>query len=172
MRERKDVRNMKMTLYEIEQALLECVDSETGEILDFEKLDELQMARETKIENIALYIKDLNATASAIKAEEKALAERRKAKENRAESLKEYLNHILNGSAFETAKVKLSYRASKSVLVTDEIGLVHWLEDNGKEECLAYSLPRVNKTEVSKLLKEGAEIPGAVLQENNNLQIK
>lgn len=163
---------MNMTLYEIEQALLECIDNETGEILDFEKLDELQIARDTKIENIALYIKDLLATAAAIREEEKALAERRKQKEKRAESLKDYLAEALNGSAFETAKVKLSFRASKSVLVTDDVGLIHWLEDNGKEDCLAYSLPRINKTELTKLLKAGEEIPGAVLQDNNNLQIK
>ena len=39
------------TLYEIEQAIMDCVDLETGEIIDIEKLDQLQMDREVKIEN-------------------------------------------------------------------------------------------------------------------------
>ena len=33
-------------LYEIDAAILEAVDQETGEILDVEKLDALQMERE------------------------------------------------------------------------------------------------------------------------------
>ena len=33
-------------LYEIDQAILDCVDLETGEILDPEKLDALQMERD------------------------------------------------------------------------------------------------------------------------------
>ena len=44
-----------MNLYQIDSALAECVDAETGEILDVEKLLELNMAREQKIENIASF---------------------------------------------------------------------------------------------------------------------
>lgn len=48
-----------MTLYEIDQAIMECVDLETGEIIDVEILSELQMERETKLESVALWIKKL-----------------------------------------------------------------------------------------------------------------
>ena len=34
-----------MTIYEIDQAIMRCVDLETGEIIDTEKLDKLQMER-------------------------------------------------------------------------------------------------------------------------------
>lgn len=163
---------MKMTLYEIDKALLECIDTETGEILDAEQLDKLQIERDVKIENIALYIKSLRADAEAIKAEEKRLAERRKAKENRAESLKEYLYNALNGEAFETPRVRLSFRGSEAVNITDEFSVVEYLEKNYIEKALTYSLPKISKEIVGKLLKEGKEIPGAVLQQNNNLQIK
>lgn len=37
-----------MTLYEIDARIGECIDVETGEILDYEKLDGLQMERETE----------------------------------------------------------------------------------------------------------------------------
>jgi hypothetical protein len=163
---------MKMTLYEIDEAIINCIDTETGEILDAEKLDELSMARDTKIENIALYIKSLKADADAIKAEEKSLAERRKAKENRAESLKEYLYNALNGEPFETAKVRLSFRGSEAVDITDEFAVVEYLEKNSVEKALTYSMPKISKTVVGELLKQGIEIPGAVLKQNNNLQIK
>lgn len=37
-----------MNLYEIDNAILECVDQETGEIIDTDKLTSLQMARDEK----------------------------------------------------------------------------------------------------------------------------
>ena len=42
-------------LYDIDAAILDCVDQETGEILDPEKLDALQMEREQKLEGVALW---------------------------------------------------------------------------------------------------------------------
>lgn len=53
-----------MKLYEINEAILGCIDQETGEVIDPEKLDALTMERETKLENVALWIKDLKAEAS------------------------------------------------------------------------------------------------------------
>ena len=70
-----------MTLYEINAALEAFeseVDEDTGEILNYDKLAELNMAKDEKRENIALYIKNLTAEAKAIREEEKALAERRR----------------------------------------------------------------------------------------------
>ena len=77
-----------MTIYEIDQAIMECVDLETGEIIDTEKLDKLQMERDAKLENVACWIKDLKAEAEALKNEKQALAERQKVAENKMESLK------------------------------------------------------------------------------------
>ena len=67
------------TLYEIEQAIMDCVDLETGEIIDIEKLDQLQMDKDVKIENTALFIKNLLSDADQIREEEKKLADRRRA---------------------------------------------------------------------------------------------
>lgn len=60
------------TLYEIDADIVNCIDTETGEILDFDSLDALNMERDAKIEGVALYVKQLQAEAEAIKAEEKA----------------------------------------------------------------------------------------------------
>lgn len=64
------------SLYEINQEILNCVDMETGEIIDMDKLGELQLAFDVKVENIALWIKNLLSDAEAIKAEKLKLAER------------------------------------------------------------------------------------------------
>ena len=51
-----------MKLYEIDNAIYECVN-EDGEVIDPEKLEELQMERDKKIEGIACWIKELAAEA-------------------------------------------------------------------------------------------------------------
>ena len=62
-----------MPLYEIDQSIKALVDPETGELLDYEAFARLQMEREAKLENIALWIKDLRAKAEEIKAEKAAV---------------------------------------------------------------------------------------------------
>ena len=56
------------TLFEIDKAIEaffeENVDPETGELLNIEQLDELNLAREQKCENIALLIKNKEVTTS------------------------------------------------------------------------------------------------------------
>ena len=104
-----------MNLYEIDQKIMNCVDMETGEIIDTARLDELQMDRDTKIENIACWIKNLNADAEAFKTEKQSFADRQKAAENKAESLKKYLAGYLAGQKFSTPRVAISFRKTSSV---------------------------------------------------------
>ena len=161
-----------MKLYEIDNAIAECLDFETGEILDLDRLSELQIEREKKLENVALFIKQLEAEAEAIKNEEICLAERRKAKENRAAGLKGWLSAVLDGQAFETSRVRLSFRKNEKVEFEDELSVLEYLERNNLDNCLKYKFPDILKPEVKKLLKAGEKIPGAVLVETNNLQMK
>lgn len=62
-----------MNLYEIDSAILDCVDAETGEIFDMDKFEELSLTRDAKVENICLWIKNLKAEAEALKAEKRCL---------------------------------------------------------------------------------------------------
>ena len=52
---------MNMNIYDIDKAIEACVDTETGEIIDGEKLDALQMERAAKIEGVACWVKNLPA---------------------------------------------------------------------------------------------------------------
>lgn len=152
------------TLYEIDEEILNCVDMETGEIIDVERLGQLQLAREDKVEGIALWIKNLLSDADAIRSEEEKLAQRRKANENKAKNLKEYLSKFLNGQKFKTPKVSISYRKSESVEVTD----ISKLDD----DYLKFAEPTVDKTKVKKALKAGTVLQGVSLVENQNIQIR
>ena len=48
-----------MNIYEIDNAMFFLVDEETGEIKDYEAFEEMQMIPEEKIENTALWYKNL-----------------------------------------------------------------------------------------------------------------
>ena len=161
-----------MTIYEIDARMAGLIDPETGELLDYEAFASLQMERDTKSENMALWYKDLTAEAKAIREEEKALAERRKSAENKAERLKGYLDEALAGESYKSAKVAVSYRRSKAVELADESAVIGELESSGRGDCIYYTAPRVNKVALARLLKDGGAVPGAELVERNNIQIR
>lgn len=155
---------MGMSLYDIENAILACVDMETGEIVDCEKLAELQMERDTKVQNIALWVKNLEAEAEAYKKEKDAFEKKQKVAENKAKSLKEYLSNYLGGQAFKSTKVNISFRASEAVNVTDISKI--------PAQFLKVAEPTADKTEIKKALKAGTAVAGAELTTKQNIQIK
>ena len=162
-------RNRNMKLYEIDNAILECIDMETGEIIDTEQLDKLQMERDTKLENVACWIKDLKAEAEALKNEKQALAERQRVAENKAESLKKWLAYALQGEKFKTPKCAISFRKSEAVEVTDE-GLENLMKEH--DELLTYKAPEPNKTAIKQALKDGLSVEGIQLVQNVSTIIK
>lgn len=151
-----------MNLYQIDNEILSCVDADTGEILDVEKLEHLQMERDAKLEGVACWYKDLVADAAKIRDEEKNLAERRKVLENKAEGLKRYLSDALQGQKFQTSKCVVSFRNTSSVELTEPALAIAWAQTHGHGEIVTYAAPTISKTELKKLLKT-EEIPGAEL---------
>lgn len=152
-----------MNLYDINHEIEKCIDEETGEILDDELLMALEMAEEEKIENIACWIKNLRAEAEALKAEKQAFADRQKRAENKAESLSRFLSKYLNGRKFSTDKVSIGWRKSEKLIVDDMSAIPF--------DYMEYE-PKVKTAELKKAIKEGLEVDGVILQENNNIQIK
>lgn len=156
-----------MNLFEIDAGILDCVDMETGEIIDMEMLAKLQMERASKIENIACWIKNLQSDAEALKAQKQAFADRQRVAENKVASLKKYLSDYLAGEKFATDKVVVSFRKSESVQVND-IDAIADFDSN----YLRYAEPTVDKTALKKALKDGIAVPGVELVQGNSIQIK
>lgn len=146
------------------------IDEETGEVLNADELDALQMERDTKIENIALYIKNLTALAADIKAEKDNLAERLKSTERKADSLKQYLANALNGEKFETGKCKVSYRKSSQVMLSENF--TEWAKQNAPDLVQEKVEYKPDKTAIKEAIKGGREVFGAKIVENVNLQVK
>lgn len=153
------------SLYQIDQAIMACCDTETGEVIDPELLDALLMERDAKIEGVALWIKNLKSDAEAYKAEKETFAEREKKAREKAEKLTEWLTGVLQGQKFQTAKCAVSFRRSTSVDVMDMSVLPEHL-------LTVKTTTTANKTAIARLLKEGIDVPGCVLTENNNISIR
>lgn len=155
-----------MNLYDIESAILECVDQETGDIIDIERLEALEIERDKKISNIACWIKDLKAEAEAIKKEKQALDARQKASENKAEQLKSYLAGFLGGAKYKDSRVSISYRSSVSTEIDEGLDL-NTLPDEFKKITVEPS-----KTAIKEALQNGQTIEGCRLVEKSNIQIR
>jgi hypothetical protein len=152
-------------LYEIDQGILECIDLETGEVIDPDRLENLQMERSQKIENVACWIKNLLSDAAAIKAEKDALADREAKCRKKAEDLKKWLAFALEGQKFSTSRCSVSFRRSETVEVAD-MALIPAELLRVKTEV------EPNKAAIKALLKEGREVVGCRLVENQNVQIR
>jgi len=152
------------SLYDIDTRLYSLLDEETGEITDIEAFETIQLERDKKIENIALWVKNLKADAEALKAEKLAFAERQKAAEKKIDSLKRLLSDALSGQDFKTARVALSFRKSSEVQIDDIEEL--------SNEYLRYKAPEPDKTAIKAAINEGKEVAGARLVSKINLQIK
>ena len=167
------------SLYELTNEFMACIElengdvinTETGEVLSYEMLDALQMEREKKIESIACQIKNLNADAEAIKTEMEALMMRRKRAERKAEWLRDYLAANLNGEKFKSARCEIKYTKSAPLEIEDEAAFRSWALTN-HPDFLTIQEPKINKNEVKRCLNDGEEIPGAVIVERLNINIK
>ena len=160
-------------LYDIDQEILDCVDLETGEILDSAKLDALQMERERKLEGVALWIKDLKAEASAVKEEADKLNARKKSLDNKIDGLKQWLLYALNGEKLKTARCNVYQTHSQRVNVTDEKELFDFIySTTAPGMFLRYKDPELDKEKIKKWLKDGYEIPGAELEDTESVVIK
>lgn len=153
------------SLYEIDKSILECIDQETGEMIDPERLEGLFMERNQKIENVALWIKNLQSDALAFKAEKEAFADREKAATAKAEQLKAYLAKALDGQKFSTGKCAVSFRRSEKVEVLDE--------DSIPKAYMVESVTyRPDKSLIKEVLKGGENVSGCQLIESLNTQVK
>jgi hypothetical protein len=160
-------------LYEINQDILDCVDAETGEILDSEKLDALQMERDQKLEGVSLWVKDLTAEASAVKEEADKLTARKRALDNKIAALKSWLLIALDGGKLKTPRCNVYQTHSQRVAVADEEKLIEFLKTlEEPERFLRFREPELRKDEIKKALKEDYYIPGASLEETESVVIK
>ncbi len=166
-----------MKLYEISEtyrAFMAAV--EAGEIPEeamADTLEALEGAFDEKAEAIGCIIKEQRAEADAIKQEEETLTARRKAKENRADSMEDYLYRqmkVLGKDKFETAKVRIKFTKGERVAIDDEAVFITWAHKEA-DDLLSFKEPTINKTAVKAAIKAGRVLPGAELEKTEKARV-
>ena len=160
-----------MTLYEIEKQYQEIlvIDESDPDMLAAKKqaLDEINESLEIKADNIARFIRNLDADITALKAEEERLAEKRKTLQNKQAWLKEYLFNTLKALNLQSVKAGIFTVAIRknppSVAVKDQTLI--------PQEFFIVE-PKLDLRAIAEKLKAGEQVPGAELTQGESLAIR
>lgn len=142
----------------------------------FDVLCRIEGEFEQKAENVAAYIKSLNAEINDLKDEEKSLKSRRQVKERQSEWLKNYLlsnMQTIGRTKIDRPMAKLSIRQNaESVQIADEKEFVRMCEEKELDRFLRFKAPEIDKSAVKKALQSGQKVQGAWLTRTQSLIIK
>lgn len=144
------------------------IESTGGEIspeID-EKLQINQFNLIEKTTNYVHVIKTLDSECDIIDIEIKRLQELKKQRSNFTQSLKDRLKNAMQAmelTEIKTALNKINFRKSESVEIIDESIL--------PSNVLIYE-PKIDKKKIKEIIKNGGQVFGAKIVENQNLQIK
>ena len=159
-----------MKLYELAQnyaQLMEMAEEMESDAL-VDTLEALQDAIEDKAENIAKFIKNLEADAKIIKEEEQRLAERRRAIETKVDKLKTYLQEQLEIAGLQKVK-----RPTITVAIQNNPPSVEIADEKLiPSEFMIPQPAKVDKRAILERLKNGEEIPGCSLKQTKGVRIK
>jgi len=164
-----------LSLYELSSTYLKALDDLTDPELDLplevvnDTLEALGDEMETKAINVTKFMRNMEATANAIKEAETQMAKRRKALENRIKWMKDYLKGSMEHTGItkiECPYFKLSIQKNPaSVSITNEESI----PGQFKEQVISW---KIDKTAIKNAIKSGETIPGANLINGTRLAIR
>ncbi|EAC3586968.1 siphovirus Gp157 family protein [Listeria monocytogenes] len=157
------------TLYSIQgkyQQLLNLAEQLDPELLK-DTLESIDDELETKAENVAFVIKELEGQSLILEKETKRLAERKNTINNNVKRLKQSLFDAMITAKKQKIKTNLFTldirKNPPSVIVEDESKLLNYLIEQPK---------KIDKTKLGDDLKKGIEVPGAKIIQTERLQIR
>ncbi|MEN9885570.1 MAG: hypothetical protein RL758_148 [Pseudomonadota bacterium] len=151
---------------------------------DLEKLAELELDEQTvadtleslggeleqKAQNVALFIRGLEADADAMRQWAKDATDRAKAMEQRAERMRDYLASCMQSCQIEKIigpGVELGFRKSSAVVIDDQD-----LIPADYMRTKPAPPPEPDKKAIADAIKAGLDVPGAHVEQRKTLQIK
>ncbi|MGJ0848295.1 siphovirus Gp157 family protein [Tissierella praeacuta] len=160
-------------LYELTEMYQNIWDLIGDDEVDLEALEkalkDIEDNIEIKAENTAKLIKGIDADVEVIKAEEKRLADRRKALENKKEGIKTYLENHLRIMEIDKVKTPLFTVALQknppSVNILDEKLIP-------KDYIKTVTTTSISKKDLLEDLKQGLIIDGVELKQTKSLRIR
>lgn len=168
--------NLYMVDRNIQDLLLSTVDPETGELQGseevLERLNALQMERETVLTNLVKEVANLRGEQAMLKAEIARLKAMQDAAAKKEARILGALEIALDGQGADFGIAKASYRAAKRLDVSDEATAVAWLVGHGHADCVKQAAPTLDKRKVQKLIDGGEEPEGCSVLKYNSFSLK
>lgn len=133
-----------------------------------EYLDGVKTQLNNKVDNIVRFSVNLELSAAAYQTEIDRLEKRKKAFENSAKALRNYIAYSMqrhNIDKLDTGIAKLSFRRSESIEIVD----AGKLPASFMVEKITH---QPDKKAIKDAIKKGQDVPGAFIRENQSLQIK
>lgn len=141
------------------------VNTETGEVINIaERLDALTVEKHEKIRSVAVYFDDVSAKLDALEEKIKSLTSMKKTLEREKGGLENYLLFATENKGFSDDDMEIKVTSSKRVDFTDETLI--------PEKFIKTEIKKsASKTEITKAIKAGEEVPGAVLNTYYSVKI-
>lgn len=162
-----------MKLYEIPEEYRKVlegvqVDEETGEILGADALVEFAGDLNETIKNTGLYLFELDSEAQQIDAQIKRLKARKDGMKRRADTLKNLMLDAMTSSGLKKVSDPLVtvYLRKSTATIVDNMELIP------KDLLRVKVETSPDLVAISKTIKSGIEVPGAHLEERQNVNIK
>lgn len=162
-----------MKLYEIPEEYRKVlegvqVDEETGEILGTDALVEFAGDLNETIKNTGLYLFELDSEAQQIDAQIKRLKARKDGIKRRADTLKNLMLDAMTSSGLKKVSDPLVtvYLRKSTATIVDNMELIP------KDLLRVKVETSPDLVAISKTIKSGIEVPGAHLEERQNVNIK
>lgn len=165
-------------------SLSQRIDPETGEICEggteigmttdeiLTALDALEGEKADKLQQVVRFRKNLAATIEAIRAEEKKLAERRKALENNMERIDSVIREMTGGQTTDFGFAKVSFRRVTPLVIEDQREVMCWAYEHERTDLLRIPEPEINKPELKKVIQAGEAVPGAYIETRQSMSIR
>lgn len=134
-------------------------------------LEGMSGALEVKAQNVVMFARNLEATATAIKEAETAMAARRKAIENRAAGLRRYAlsaMQVAGVQSIECPYFKLSVRKNPHAVEVFDAAQIPAQFMRTPEP----PPPAPDKKAITEAIKAGQEVPGARLVSGERLEVR
>lgn len=162
-----------MKLYEIPEEYRKAlegvqVDEETGEILGTDALVEFAGDLNETIKNTGLYLFELDSEAQQIDAQIKRLKARKDDMKRRADTLKNLMLDAMTSTGLKKVSDPLVtvYLRKSTATIVDNMELI-------PKDLLRVKVEKSpDLVAISKTIKSGIEVPGAHLEERQNVNIK
>lgn len=157
------------SLYELSAQAEQLLDLLTDEEIDEQTFNDTleAMGAVDKVENVCKVVNCLSADSQMFKNEIQRCQKRKKTIDNNIDRLKKSLDNFLTASGQEQLKAgvfTVSKRKSTAVHIIDE--------DKLPDEFLVAQKPKADLTAIKTAIKEGKVVPGAEIEERENIQIR